>query len=225
MTFTLPIVRVIELIFIQRWSGISDMTNFIILLVLFVAGGLVGFAIYHFTLGKKQSGTQRKELEQTKAELDQYKAKVNSHFKDSAALMGQVASSYQALHSHMANQSQSLISDDNNAVFPQLNATLPESQDGSLLSTDSEHKTPVDVALEANNSSETSQVNDAESEVSNDKNDYKDDDKADSNAEDFGDSNANAKTERNVDDEAESNADNKTNERSVDHNDKKPDQS
>lgn len=202
------------------------MINSIILLGLFVAGGVVGFAIYHFTLGKKQSGAQRKELEQTKAQLDQYKSKMNAHFKDSAALMGQVASSYQALHSHMANQSQSLINDDDNAVFPLLNATLSESQDVSLLSTDSEHNTPVDDALEGESSepmtsSETSQLNDAQPEVTNDKNAYKDDDNADVNvdgkAEDIVDGSANAKAEINVDDEAL--------EKSVDHNDKKPDPS
>lgn len=190
------------------------MTNIIIFIVLFIVGGLVGFVIYHFTLGKRQSGVQRQELEQIKTELAQYKSKVNTHFKDSAALMGQVASSYQALHSHMANQSQSLLSDDNNSVFPLLNATSPESQDTSLLNNGGEDKTPVDEALDSDNSElkdtgETPQVNNgAEAKVSNENADDKDD-----------------KPKSNAEDKAVSNPDEQTNEKAVDYNDKKTDAS
>ena len=240
------IVEAIELLFFQKWSKISDMTNIIIFIVLFIVGGLVGFVIYHFTLGKKQSGSQRQELEQIKAELAQYKSKVNTHFKDSAALMGQVASSYQALHSHMANQSQSLLSDDNNSVFPLLNDTSPESKDSSLSNNGGEDKHPVDEALDAGSSElkdsgESPQVNNGtEAEISNENADDKDDkpksnaedkpdtndgDKADSNAEDKADSNAEDKADSSAEDKAVSNPDEQTNEKAVDYNDKKTDAS
>ncbi|MGB5444745.1 MAG: YhcB family protein [Psychromonas sp.] len=86
-------------------------------ILIFLVGGIIGFVICRLTLGTKQ-----KDLESTKADLEQYKAQVTNHFNDSAKLMGEVASSYQALYKHMAGQSQTLLSDSDieTQPFPQL---------------------------------------------------------------------------------------------------------
>lgn len=89
-------------------------------ILIFLAGGIIGFVICRLTLGTKQKTAQQKELDSAKADLEQYKAQVSSHFNDSAKLMGQVASSYQALYTHMAGQSQTLLSDADTQPFPQL---------------------------------------------------------------------------------------------------------
>ncbi len=96
-------------------------------ILIFLVGGVIGFVICRFTLGTKQKAAQQKELESSKAELEEYKAQVTSHFNDSAKLMGEVASSYQALYKHMAGQSQTLLSDSDieTQPFPQLK-TAPE---------------------------------------------------------------------------------------------------
>jgi len=85
-----------------------------------LAGGLIGFVIYHITLGKSKASKQQKELEKNKIELEKYKAQVNDHFNDSAELMGQVANSYQALYNHMAGQSETLLGDTATTHFPLL---------------------------------------------------------------------------------------------------------
>jgi uncharacterized membrane-anchored protein YhcB (DUF1043 family) len=121
------------------------MGSMLIFLVIFLAGGVIGFGVYHITLSKKRLGVQQQELEQAKAELEQYKSKVNNHFMDSAELMGKVASSYQALHSHMASQSQSLLSNEDSAVFPQLNTPLSQTQEKPMLTKDVVLKKVVDI--------------------------------------------------------------------------------
>jgi len=85
-----------------------------------LGGGLIGFLIYHITLGKSKASEQQKELDKNKIELEKYKAQVNDHFNDSAELMGQVANSYQALYNHMAGQSESLLGDTATTHFPLL---------------------------------------------------------------------------------------------------------
>jgi len=85
-----------------------------------LAGGLLGFLIYHITLGKSKTSKQQEELDKNKIELEKYKAQVNDHFNNSAELMGQVANSYQALYDHMADQSQSLLGETATTQFPLL---------------------------------------------------------------------------------------------------------
>ena len=105
-----------------------NQTNEILTLVTtFIAGGIIGFILCHITLGRKKATAQQQALDKQKADLDQnqaelaeYKAKVDSHFTSSAELMGQVANSYQALYNHMADQSQSLLSETDNSPFPLL---------------------------------------------------------------------------------------------------------
>ncbi|WP_435237291.1 YhcB family protein [Psychromonas sp. PT13] len=99
----------------------NETNEIVTFLFTFVAGGIIGFIISHFGFASKKQSIQQKEIEANKAELDAYKAKVNNHFNDSAELMGKVASSYQELYNHMADQSQTLLDEENNAHFPLLN--------------------------------------------------------------------------------------------------------
>lgn len=96
-----------------------------------IVGALIGFVISRITSGTKQKAAQQKELDDTKAELENYKSQVSNHFNNSAQLMGQVASSYQALYSHMAGQSEALLSDtDSDALpFPQLKTALEKKRE------------------------------------------------------------------------------------------------
>jgi hypothetical protein len=122
------------------------MSNILVFLGIFIAGGAIGFAIYHISLGKKKASKQQQELAQNKAELEQYKAKVNDHFMNSANLMQGVASSYQALHNHMASQSQSLLNDDDTVRFPLLNEIPQKSQEKEALTNnvdDTEESMPL----------------------------------------------------------------------------------
>jgi uncharacterized membrane-anchored protein YhcB (DUF1043 family) len=124
------------------------MINVLIFLVIFIAGGAIGFGIYHMTLGKKRNGEKEQELEQAKTELEQYKAKVNNHFMNSADLMGQVASSYQALHTHMATQSQSLLNEEDISPFPLLNTPSPQAQETPMLNKNTELEKEVAITPE-----------------------------------------------------------------------------
>lgn len=111
----------------------SETGMILVFIGIFLAGGLIGFAIYHLSLGKKRAGTKQQELDDTKAELEQYKEKVNHHFMNSAELMQQVATSYQALHSHMANDSESLLGEHGPSVYPLLGAAAPNALAGEDL--------------------------------------------------------------------------------------------
>jgi uncharacterized membrane-anchored protein YhcB (DUF1043 family) len=111
----------------------NDTGTILIFIGIFLLGGLIGFAIYHFSLGKKRNGVKQQELDETKAELEQYKEKVNDHFMNSAELMQQVATSYQALHHHMANQSESLLGEQGVSPYPLLEPGSPKSDEETLL--------------------------------------------------------------------------------------------
>jgi|GEM_PF-2269207 len=98
-----------------------EINGILIFIVGGVVGGIIGFVISRITSGSKQKAAQQQELDNTKAELDQYKSQVSKHFSNSAELMGQVASSYQALYTHMAGQSEALLDATETEVpFPQL---------------------------------------------------------------------------------------------------------
>ena len=105
----------------------NETNEIVTFLFTFVAGGIIGFIISHFGFASKKQNIQQKEIEASKAELDAYKAKVNNHFNDSAELMGKVANSYQDLYNHMANQSQTLLDEENSTHFPLL--TTPAQTD------------------------------------------------------------------------------------------------
>lgn len=103
-------------------------------ILIFLAGGLIGFVICFITLGKKQKVAQQQELDNMKAELEHYKSQVNNHFNNSAELMAQVASSYQALYTHMAGQSQALLSESEADAlsFPMLNTPFGKKREEPL---------------------------------------------------------------------------------------------
>lgn len=151
----------------------SDVNSILIFIVVFLAGGLIGFIICNMTIGKKKASVQQQELEQNKAELEQYKAKVNNHFTDSADLMGQVASSYQALYSHMASQSQSLLSDQEDCPFPLLNTASDANNEFNIETKDDEIEEPIiinhDISVsEMLNDNNESQDTDEQTPVSSD---------------------------------------------------------
>ena len=98
----------------------NETNEIVTFLFTLVAGGIMGFIISHFVFASRKQNKQQKEIDANKEELEAYKAKVNNHFTDSAELMGQVANSYQALYNHMADQSQTLLDEDNHSHFPLL---------------------------------------------------------------------------------------------------------
>ncbi|WP_413699512.1 YhcB family protein [Psychromonas sp. KJ10-10] len=99
-------------------NEVYEMNEILTIFGSFIVGIIVGFVIYHFAIGKSKVSTQQEEIDKTKSELEQYKAKVNSHFTNTAELMGEVASGYQSLYKHMADQSQDLLSDADLTPFP-----------------------------------------------------------------------------------------------------------
>lgn len=110
-------------------NKVYEMNEILSMFGFFIGGIIVGFVLYHFILGKSKVSTQQKEIDKTKSELEQYKAKVNSHFTNTAELMGEVASSYQSLYNHMADQSQDLLSDADLTPFPLLEKTPIENEE------------------------------------------------------------------------------------------------
>ncbi|HEY7866446.1 MAG TPA: DUF1043 family protein [Psychromonas sp.] len=109
----------------------AEMSGVLIFIIGGIVGGILGFVITRITLGRKQKAAQQEALDNTKAELDHYKSQVSNHFSDSAKLMGQVASSYQALYTHMAGQSEALLDATETEVpFPKLKTPpVKEQQD------------------------------------------------------------------------------------------------
>lgn len=126
----------------------------------FIVGIIVGFTIYHFAIGKSKAGTQQKEIDKTKSELEEYKAKVNSHFTNTAALMGEVASSYQSLYKHMADQSEDLLSDADLTPFPLLEKTPIENED---VAEEDNSEQAIASAEDADKQDEETQVNESDS--------------------------------------------------------------
>ncbi|MGB0734267.1 MAG: YhcB family protein, partial [Pontibacterium sp.] len=68
-------------------------------------GGLIGFLIGRSGSGASQQAALAKELEENRAELETYKRKVNDHFEETAALVGNLTDSYKAVHTHLAESS------------------------------------------------------------------------------------------------------------------------
>ncbi|MFT4836461.1 MAG: uncharacterized membrane-anchored protein YhcB (DUF1043 family) [Psychromonas sp.] len=108
----------------------TEISGVLIFIIGGVIGGIIGFIISAITSGSKQKGLNKTkaelgkaqaELDNSKIELDYYKSQVRNHFSDSAKIMGQVASSYQALYTHMTGQSEALLEATEARVpFPQL---------------------------------------------------------------------------------------------------------
>ncbi|WP_354625751.1 DUF1043 family protein [Psychromonas sp. MME2] len=102
---------------------------------------------------------QQQALAQSEAELQRYKSQVNDHFNSSADLMKQVANSYQALYTHMAGQSQSLLSENEKCPFPLLKTAM------DVDPLNSEDIIPTDNKEKNNGPSETATNNDDEINV------------------------------------------------------------
>jgi len=111
-----------------------EINGILIFIVGGLVGGIIGFAISRMTLSSKQKAAQQEALDSSKAELDQYKSQVSNHFDNSAKLMGEVASSYQALYTHMAGQSATLLDPtDAEVPFPQLKTPPVKEQEDDAL--------------------------------------------------------------------------------------------
>jgi uncharacterized membrane-anchored protein YhcB (DUF1043 family) len=125
-----------------------------------LAGGLLGFLIYHITLGKSKTSKQQEELDKNKIELEKYKAQVNDHFNNSAELMGQVANSYQALYNHMADQSQSLLGESATTQFPLLKKSDDTDEEIEIADTEAKPEKVEATATEVK--SEETEITDTE---------------------------------------------------------------
>lgn len=111
-----------------------EINGILIFIVGGIVGGIIGFVISRMTLSSKQKAAQQEALDNSKAELDHYKSQVSNHFDNSAKLMGEVASSYQALYTHMAGQSEALLdATDAEVPFPQLKTPAVEEQEDEAL--------------------------------------------------------------------------------------------
>ena len=72
-------------------------------LVLLAAGIAVGVAAgYYFSPAIGEAKRLRSELDDLRGEHDKYKASVNSHFRKTADLVGEMTKSYAAVYDHLA---------------------------------------------------------------------------------------------------------------------------
>lgn len=131
----------------------NETNEIVTFLFTLVAGGIMGFIISHFVFASRKQNKQQKEIDANKEELEAYKAKVNNHFTDSAELMGQVANSYQALYNHMADQSQTLLDEDNHSHFPLLKTPVETDLTEDGLDTEPTIGNVDDIDIEENTAS------------------------------------------------------------------------
>lgn len=77
-----------------------------------VVGVIIGAVVMRFGNSKlRKQGALQKELENSKAELEQYRQKLVGHFADSAELLDNMAQNYRQLYQHMATSSSHLLPD------------------------------------------------------------------------------------------------------------------
>lgn len=101
-------------------------------------------AVIGYLVGRSGNGTnQGHELEQAKLELDAYKAKVSSHFEETAELVNKMTESYRGVYQHLATGAAALCDADTarsieSTMQPQLTAQkevkaeeVTESEDNS----------------------------------------------------------------------------------------------
>ncbi|MFT4463900.1 MAG: Z-ring associated protein ZapG [Sodalis sp. (in: enterobacteria)] len=78
-----------------------------------VVGIIIGAVAMRWLGNRKlrQQQTLQHELEKSKAELDEYREELTSHFARSAELLDNMADDYRQLYQHMAKSSNSLLPD------------------------------------------------------------------------------------------------------------------
>ncbi|TCV98780.1 Z-ring associated protein ZapG [Biostraticola tofi] len=77
-----------------------------------VVGIIIGALAMRFGNRKlRQQQTLQKELDTSKAELDQYRKELTGHFARSAELLDNMADDYRQLYQHMAKSSNNLLPD------------------------------------------------------------------------------------------------------------------
>ena len=74
-----------------------------------VVGIIIGAVAMRFGNRKRQQQALQYELEKNKAELDEYREELVSHFARSAELLDTMAHDYRQLYQHMAKSSSSLL--------------------------------------------------------------------------------------------------------------------
>ncbi|MBE2896141.1 YhcB family protein [Pasteurellaceae bacterium HPA106] len=96
-----------------------------------VGGLIIGFVIAFFVI-RISSGNVRKqlqtqsELKQMRHEVDEQKAKLETHFAESADLMKTLAQDYQKLYKHLASSSVTMLAEDKSkALFNQTALLAP----------------------------------------------------------------------------------------------------
>ena len=88
------------------------------LIILIIVVALVVFAVLGIYIGTRISSDKKRireledELSDTKKELEQYRSKVNNHFKKTSELFTQMTSAYKAVYLHLAEGSHELCSTD-----------------------------------------------------------------------------------------------------------------
>ncbi len=99
-------------------------TQWMIGLLGFAAGITVGALIYHFTRTDAGAGSHvAEELEQLRAENEEYQRNVARHFQRTAELVNNLTESYRDVHQHLSQGAQSLCSEDE-ALRAQLEGSL-----------------------------------------------------------------------------------------------------
>ncbi|MDW7773560.1 MAG: DUF1043 family protein [Desulfobulbaceae bacterium] len=88
------------------------------MIILIIIVGLIIFAGLGIFVGTRISSDRRRireledELAETKKNLETYRSKVNTHFKKTSELFGQMTDSYRAIYMHLAEGSQELCTTD-----------------------------------------------------------------------------------------------------------------
>ncbi len=112
-------------------------------IIALVAGALIGALAYRLLAPSvKQAGKVKSELDETREELNDYKASVNSHFNKTSELVNDLTQNYVRVYQHLAEGAQTL--GDSKA----LNNLLEQHQGKVLLTVDGA-PTPRDASDEA----------------------------------------------------------------------------
>lgn len=90
-------------------EAINEFTFWSLLLVALVLGVVSGFLISYLWLNQdSRARNLQDELERTRAELQDYKQKVNQHFQKTAELFEDMTERYREVYRHLASSSEEL---------------------------------------------------------------------------------------------------------------------
>ena len=72
----------------------------LMIVILPLAGGIVGYIVSGDRMRKSAGGKDPRELQ---AEMSEYRARVDDHFRETANLLGAMTEQYRQVYTHMAN--------------------------------------------------------------------------------------------------------------------------